>query len=369
MQQQPPEARASTAVPEPTEHLPTEQFSKRRRTAMWFTAVLLFLSIVVLVVGLVSATRTENVAVAGYYPGIILSFGAFLGIVGLYLVENRKPMLVASIIFISIGVIASFLCAIVDGVIASELIDQRPILENRCDFYSSSVGYSYGSYEVTCLSFQSKCKIRVKSNSCYCCDLYNCDSPEYNVQYYTFTHVNSCSDVITLYRLLWSSVVLNVLGLFLGIVTAAILGAFKDMVSTPQMCPSPTPPPHILYNPTQYVHTYSGFCPSGQAMPAYSNYPLPLQSSAVPSAPFTLLSVSQQPPSAAAPGPEGAVSPSEESQWPSQPISQASSSYMLTPNAPAFCAASYGPCEKPPPYDCWPAGEGAACSHAHNPTP
>uniref|UniRef100_A0A8C9RE52 Transmembrane protein 255B-like n=1 Tax=Scleropages formosus TaxID=113540 RepID=A0A8C9RE52_SCLFO len=293
-----------------------------RRTALWFTAVLLFLSIIILVVGLVSATRTGSVAVAGYYPGVILSFGAFLGIVGIYLVENRRPMLVASIIFVSIGVIASFLCAIVDGIIAAEFIDIRPLMENRCEFYSSDPGHFYESYqsEMTCYSFKNKCKIRVKSNTCYCCDLYNCESPDYNVQYYMFTHVNSCSDVVHLYRLLWSSVVLNVLGLFLGIVTAAILGAFKDMT-----CPSPAPPPHILYNPAQHVLTYAGFCPSSQSMPAYPNYPLPLQ---VPDVPLFLL------------------------QSPSQPISQASSSYMLTPNAPAFYGTSYGPCEKPPPYAC-----------------
>ncbi|XP_018613897.1 transmembrane protein 255B isoform X2 [Scleropages formosus] len=336
--QQPPAVPSSTAVPEPA-----EQFSKRRRTALWFTAVLLFLSIIILVVGLVSATRTGSVAVAGYYPGVILSFGAFLGIVGIYLVENRRPMLVASIIFVSIGVIASFLCAIVDGIIAAEFIDIRPLMENRCEFYSSDPGHFYESYqsEMTCYSFKNKCKIRVKSNTCYCCDLYNCESPDYNVQYYMFTHVNSCSDVVHLYRLLWSSVVLNVLGLFLGIVTAAILGAFKDMASTPQTCPSPAPPPHILYNPAQHVLTYAGFCPSSQSMPAYPNYPLPLQH---PS--------SYQPPSAALPGTEGPTSPSEESQSPSQPISQASSSYMLTPNAPAFYGTSYGPCEKPPPYAC-----------------
>lgn len=43
--------------------------------------------------------------------------------------------------------------------------------------------------------------------------------------------VSGCQDVLHLYRLLWASTVLNVLGLFLGIVTAAVLGAFKDMVS------------------------------------------------------------------------------------------------------------------------------------------
>uniref|UniRef100_A0A671QFD5 Uncharacterized protein n=1 Tax=Sinocyclocheilus anshuiensis TaxID=1608454 RepID=A0A671QFD5_9TELE len=43
------------------------------------------------------------------------------------------------------------------------------------------------------------------------------------------------------------------------------------------MTPSPAPPPHILYNPTQHLITYTGFCPSGQTLPAYPNYPLPTQ--------------------------------------------------------------------------------------------
>lgn len=55
-------------------------------------------------------------------------------------------------------------------------------------------------------------------------------STEYHTQYYEFTGVGSCWDVIHLHRLLWASVVLNVITLFLGIVTAAILGAYKDMV-------------------------------------------------------------------------------------------------------------------------------------------
>lgn len=64
-------------------------------------------------------------------------------------------------------------------------------------------------------------------------------SIEYHTQYYEFTGVSSCWDVIHLYRLLWASVVLNVIGLFLGIIAAAILGAYKDMVSrTPDRLPS-----------------------------------------------------------------------------------------------------------------------------------
>ncbi|XP_076838729.1 transmembrane protein 255B [Brachyhypopomus gauderio] len=340
-----------------------EQHAKRRRTALWSTVSVLVLSSVVLVIGLLSATRTTNVPVSGYYSGIILSFGAFLGIVGLNVVENRKPMLVASIIFISLGVIACFLCAIVDAIIAAEYIDRRPIMESRCEFYVSGTGYVYDNYytEVACPSFNQDCKLKVRSNTCYCCDLYTCASSEPRPHFYEFTGVSSCWDVVHLYRLLWSNVVLNVLGVFLGIVTTAILGAFKDL-QTPanqsQMSPSPAPPPHILYNPTQHMITYAGFCPSapGQALPAYPNFPMPLQHLGNYGGPA--------PPQ---PGPDVTASSAlqllpEEGHLPAQhpanpalppqPVGQEPAGYMLTPNAPALYGQALGPFEKPPPYAC-----------------
>ncbi|XP_060924604.1 transmembrane protein 255B [Limanda limanda] len=330
---------------------PADQYLRRRRTALWVTVFLLALSLVVLTVGLLSATRTDNVPVAGYYPGITLSFGAFLGIVGLHLVENRRPMLVAAIIFISIGVIASFFCAIVDGIIASEFIDMRPLQEDMCHHTSGSA-YAYDNYytEVTCRSFDKSCKLKLRSNTCYCCYLYNCDSTDYHTQYFEFTGVSSCWDAIHLYRLLWASVVLNVIGLFLGIITAAILGAYKDMKPNPQLAPSPAPPPHILYNPTQHMLTYAGLC-SGQSLPAYPNYPMSMQHNSNYQAPATPQM-----------NPDGGLSsgscPSEENQPPSQASTQPQGAtqepggYMLTPNAPVLYGPSFGSFEKPPPYAC-----------------
>ncbi|XP_034048589.1 transmembrane protein 255B [Thalassophryne amazonica] len=322
------------------------------------TGALLFLALVVLVVGLISATRTDNVPVAGYYSGITLSFGAFLGIVGIHLLENRRPMLVAAIIFISMGVIASFFCAIVDGIIASEFIDTRLVQESMCDYFASGSGYMYDSYytEVTCRSFNKACKLKVRSNTCYCCYLYNCESSEYHPQYYEFTGVSSCWDVIHLHRLLWSSVVLNVLALFLGIITAAILGAYKDMQKpVPQVSSSPVPQPHILYNPTQHMLSYAGFLPSGQTLPAYPNYPMHMQHNSNYQTPATPQLVPEG-------GPASTSCPSEESQSqlpcqaPNQPQSQGSSQepggYMLTPNAPVLYGPSYSAFEKPPPYAC-----------------
>ncbi|XP_073698818.1 transmembrane protein 255B-like [Garra rufa] len=334
---------------------PADVFVRRRRTALWCSVSLFGLSVLVLVVGLLSATQTDNVAVSGYYPGIILSFGAFLGIVGLNLVENRRPMLVASIIFISLGVVSCFLCSIIDGIIAAEFMDRRPLMEGRCEFYSST-SYGYDNYyteQVYCHSYGNQCKLKVKSNTCYCCDLFHCNSVEYHVQYYEFTGVSSCWDVVNLYRLLWACVALNVLGVFLGIITAAILGAFKDLAPATHshMTPSPAPPPHILYNPTQHLITYAGFCPSGQTLPAYPNYPLPMQHLNGYPAPAAGQSVS-----------EVSTSPSDETQAasqsgtnpavPNQSTSQDSSGYMLTPNAPSLYAHSLGPFEKPPPYAC-----------------
>uniref|UniRef100_A0A8C5RTH7 Transmembrane protein 255B n=1 Tax=Laticauda laticaudata TaxID=8630 RepID=A0A8C5RTH7_LATLA len=97
-------------------------FTKRKKTSLWFTVALLVVSVFILTIGLAATTRTENVTVGGYYPGIILGFGSFLGIIGLHLVENRKQMLIASIVFISFGVVAAFCCAIVDGVFAARHI-------------------------------------------------------------------------------------------------------------------------------------------------------------------------------------------------------------------------------------------------------
>ncbi|XP_051782193.1 transmembrane protein 255B [Erpetoichthys calabaricus] len=310
---------------------PAGQFSKRKRTALWFTVSLLVLSFVILVVGVTSATRTGNVAVAGYYPGIILSFGSFLGVVGINLVENRRPMLVASIVFISIGVIAAFFCAIVDGVIAAEYIDPRPLSEGRCKFYAGSLEYSYENYytKVTCYNQSTACQMKVRSNTCYCCDLYNCDNPEHFTEFYEFTAVKRCMDVTHLYRLLWASVVLNILSLFLGIVTAAILGAFKDMAASSQLLFSQAPPPHILYNPAQQMMTYTGFCAPTQALPAYPNYSLPHQHHT----------------------PLQAPSPTESSAIDDhQPIPQSSSGCSLSPNAPTLITQAYNQADKPPPY-------------------
>ncbi|XP_006159754.1 transmembrane protein 255B [Tupaia chinensis] len=242
----------------------TEGFGRRKKTALWFVGSLLALSTLIVTVGLAATTRAENVSVGGYYPGIILGFGAFLGILGIVLVENRQQVLVAAIVFISFGVVAAFCCAVVDGVFAARHLEPRPLSMGRCRFHSSGPGYLHDTYqtEVTCHSLNGKCQLRVRGSTCYCCDLYPCDSVEPPLVYYEFVGVSGCGDALHLYRLLWATALLNVLGLLLGIVTAAVLGAFKDMVPD---------------SPAQQVLAHVGLCWPPLAMPTCPSYPLPLQ--------------------------------------------------------------------------------------------
>ncbi|XP_034859669.1 transmembrane protein 255B, partial [Mirounga leonina] len=257
----------------------TEGFARRKKTSLWFVGSLLVMSASILTIGLAATTRTENVTVGGYYPGIILGFGAFLGIIGINLVENRRQMLVAAIVFISFGVVAAFCCAVVDGVFAARHIEPRPLTAGRCQFLASEVGYVHDAHqtEVTCHPSSGPCQLKVKSSTCYCCELYSCRSTEPPLTYYEFVGVRGCQDVLHLYRLLWASAVLNVLGVLLGILTAAVLGAFKDMVPPSQLAYGPSTPPQILYNPAQQVLAYAGFCPAPATLPTCSSHPLPLQ--------------------------------------------------------------------------------------------
>ncbi|MFT7802166.1 transmembrane protein 255A-like isoform X1 [Arapaima gigas] len=255
-------------------------------------------SLLILTIGLAATTRTQNVTVGGYYPGVILGFGSFLGIIGVHLTENKRQMLVASIVFISFGVVAAFCCAIVDGVFAARHIDLRPLYAKRCKYYSSSSAFDQ---DVHCQTAPHVyCSLRVKSNTCYCCDLYNCgkDHPLSGPQnkdvlkkikknpmswnrvelmggYHEYTNVRSCQDVVHLYHLLWSATILNIVALFLGIITAAVLGGFKDVIPTPapDSCetePLPAPTSCGVQPDTSYHSFYNG----APSLPPYSEYDL-----------------------------------------------------------------------------------------------
>lgn len=245
-------------------------FKKRKRKSIIVTGMLLVVSVLILVFGLAATTRTQNITVGGYYPGVILGFGSFLGIIGAHLIENKRQMLVASIVFISFGVVAAFCCAIVDGVFASRHIDLRPLYAGRCDYHSSETA---ADRDVPCpTSSRASCNLRVKSNTCYCCELYNCgkEHPLIGLQnkdvlkkfrkssmiwnrvevfggYHEYTDVKSCQDVVHLHHLLWSATILNIVALFLGIITAAVLGSFKDM--TPAVASESSSEPEAIGAP------------------------------------------------------------------------------------------------------------------------
>ncbi|XP_069049880.1 transmembrane protein 255A isoform X2 [Lepisosteus oculatus] len=275
-------------------------FKRRKRNSIMVTVSLLIVSLLILTIGLAATTRTQNVTVGGYYPGVILGFGSFLGIIGAHLIDNKRQMLVASIVFISFGVVAAFCCAIVDGVFAARHIDLRPLYAGRCKYYSSVT--SIDDQEVPCqTASRGSCSLRVKSNTCYCCDLYNCgkDHPLLGAQskdiltknqrtpmiwnrmevmggYHEYMDVRSCQDVVHLYHLLWSATILNIVALFLGVVTAAVLGGFKDM--TPSSGPDsyePDPhPPRDSCEPPPPVASYSSYYNSAPCLPPYTAYDL-----------------------------------------------------------------------------------------------
>ncbi|KAK7138031.1 hypothetical protein R3I94_013612 [Phoxinus phoxinus] len=272
-------------------------FKRRKRKSIIVTVMLLIVSILILVFGLAATTRTQNITVGGYYPGVILGFGSFLGIIGAHLIENKRQMLVASIVFISFGVVAAFCCAIVDGVFAARHIDLRPVYAGRCEYYSSGTAFDLDVHCQT--ASRVSCNLRVKSNTCYCCDLYNCgkEHPLMGLQnkdvlkkfrkssmiwnrvelrggYHEYTEVRSCQDVVHLYHLLWSATILNIIALFLGIITAAVLGGFKDMMPTaaPDSCepePLPIPPPRETPGPTTSNHSFYNTAP---CLPPYTAY-------------------------------------------------------------------------------------------------
>ncbi|XP_040029238.1 transmembrane protein 255A isoform X3 [Gasterosteus aculeatus] len=253
-------------------------FKRRKRKSIIVTVLLLIVSVLILIFGLAATTRTQNITVGGYYPGVILGFGSFLGIIGSHLIENKRQMLVASIVFISFGVVAAFCCAIVDGVFAARHIDLRPLYAGRCEYHSSDTS---PERDVACqASSRSSCNLHVKGNTCYCCDLYNCGKSsrvEMIGGYHEYTDVKSCQDVVHLYHLLWSATILNIIALFLGIITAAVLGGFKDMIpsaasettSEPEAITAPVPP-----QPPAAATAIGSYYDTAPCLPPYTAYDL-----------------------------------------------------------------------------------------------
>uniref|UniRef100_A0AAA9T458 Transmembrane protein 255A n=2 Tax=Bos TaxID=9903 RepID=A0AAA9T458_BOVIN len=172
------------------------------------------------------------------------------------------------------------------------------------------------------------CTPRIRGNTCFCCDLYNCGNRvEITGGYYEYIDVSSCQDIIHLYHLLWSATILNIVGLFLGIITAAVLGGFKDMNPTlPALnCSVENAHPTVSYYARPQVASYNTYYHSPPHLPPYSAYDFQ-HSSAFPSSPPSGLS---DEPQSASPSP----------------------SYMWSSSAPPrYSPPYYPPFEKPPPY-------------------
>ncbi|KAM4696761.1 transmembrane protein 255A isoform 3-T3 [Rhinophrynus dorsalis] len=254
----------------------TGSFNKRRRNSVFVTVTLLIVSTLIFTLGLAATTRTENVTVGGYYPGVI---------------------------------------------------DLGPLYAGKCRYYSTTHGDH--TTEVACQQpARTHCVLKIKSNTCYCCDLYYCGRIGVPGLYYEYLDVKSCQDVVHLYHLLWSVTILNIVGIFLGIITAAILGGFKDMnPAIPAIsCIAETPRPTVQYNTRPPVPSYNTYYHSTPHLPPYTAYDLQ-HSNVFP-----------------------ASTPSGLSDDPNT-ASQSTSSYLWPSNAPPRYSPPYfPPDEKPPPY-------------------
>ncbi|EDM10858.1 hypothetical protein LOC313453, isoform CRA_a [Rattus norvegicus] len=179
-------------------------------------------------------------------------------------------MLVASIVFISFGVIAAFCCAIVDGVFAARHIVNCPQLS------------------------RGLCTPRIRGNTCFCCDLYNCGNRvEITGGYYEYIDVSSCQNP-----------------------TRPALN-----------CSVENAHPTVSYYARPQVASYNTYYHSPPHLPPYSAYDFQ-HSGVFPSSPPSGLSDEQEP-----------QSPSP------------SPSYMWSSSAPPrYSPPYYPPFEKPPPY-------------------
>uniref|UniRef100_A0A3Q0S5E7 Si:dkey-283j8.1 n=1 Tax=Amphilophus citrinellus TaxID=61819 RepID=A0A3Q0S5E7_AMPCI len=192
------------------------------RRALWLVLGMLSLSLLLVVLGIYTTTRTESLNVTGYASGVIcFFFHPFL------------LQLTAAIVFLSFGIILSSLCLVIDGVSIALNMDMRPLKAGRCQYYSSGVSYIYETF-YTSVSRDESCTMMVRSGTCYCCDLYDCANGGYLSNYYEFVGVESCEEVFTVYILIWTLASLNLTAFFTGILTTAVLGSIKDLVRHPQ---------------------------------------------------------------------------------------------------------------------------------------
>ncbi|XP_077397260.1 transmembrane protein 255B isoform X2 [Festucalex cinctus] len=234
----------------------------RVRQALWLTLAMLCLSVLLMLLGVYTTTRTQSLNVTGHISGVILTLGSFLGLLGLCLEENRKQLLTTAIVFLSFGIITSFLCLVIDGACVAFNMDVRPLKAGRCQYYRSGSSYVYGNVytTVSCWNLKESCNTTVQSGTCFCCDLYDCANGDYLNNYYEFVGVSSCDEVITVYVFIWILTGMNFVALFMGILTTAVLGSIKDLRSTKLATEQPTAPLLMDANENTTHHIYPGSC-------------------------------------------------------------------------------------------------------------
>uniref|UniRef100_A0A3Q3GPU7 Transmembrane protein 255B-like n=1 Tax=Labrus bergylta TaxID=56723 RepID=A0A3Q3GPU7_9LABR len=215
----------------------------RARRALCLVLGMLSLSLLLVVLGVYTTTRTESLNVTGYTSGVILT---------------------AAIVFLSFGIIASFLCLLIDGVCIAINMDMRPLTAGRCQYYSSGGGYIYENFytSVSCWNLKDSCTMTVRSGTCYCCDLYNCANGGYLSNFYEFVGVESCEEVFTLYILIWTLAGLNLLAFFTGILTTAVLGSIKGMEAMMYFPPAEETAATQSNTSSSLLHTQSHTFPS-----------------------------------------------------------------------------------------------------------
>ncbi|XP_041797195.1 transmembrane protein 255B isoform X2 [Chelmon rostratus] len=274
----------ATGKNKPVQRSRATEMMVRVRRALWLVLGMLSLSLLLVVLGAYTTTRTESLNVSGYTSGVILTLGSFLGLLGLCLEENCKQLLRAAIVFLSFGIIASFLCLMIDGVCIVLNMDMRPLKAGRCQYYSSGNSYIYENFytPVLCWNAKESCNLTIRSGTCYCCDLYDCANGGYLSNYYEFVGVRSCDEVYTLYILIWTLAGLNLLAFFNGILTTAVLGSIKaassNLVTESSGCTASSPTAPLLMDAnTHSVHQLhpgtSMYFPPAEGTAASQSFP------------------------------------------------------------------------------------------------
>ncbi|XP_041797196.1 transmembrane protein 255B isoform X3 [Chelmon rostratus] len=245
----------ATGKNKPVQRSRATEMMVRVRRALWLVLGMLSLSLLLVVLGAYTTTRTESLNVSGYTSGVILTLGSFLGLLGLCLEENCKQL------------------------------DMRPLKAGRCQYYSSGNSYIYENFytPVLCWNAKESCNLTIRSGTCYCCDLYDCANGGYLSNYYEFVGVRSCDEVYTLYILIWTLAGLNLLAFFNGILTTAVLGSIKaakssNLVTESSGCTASSPTAPLLMDAnTHSVHQLhpgtSMYFPPAEGTAASQSFP------------------------------------------------------------------------------------------------